>query len=290
VTAPVTITPYSFSGCWVQVAMKNDSEIDLDVSDAFNYTVGSQDLSDPMTTTPSGSWQLAAPKDTSGTSSCIEWTYQTKNGLGFRVAAEPGTDSGSGQPSGPAPDGPTLCNLARLTATAVANAMQKGAFKHLNYGTGSLASANGCDLLTASQVGAALGAKPQVEQSVTKHECTWDTSTGGQQGAVAYFEPDIMQQSADTSGGTLAMLGSHLTLVSPVQQQSGETLAGCSAETQIKVWSKWPGTIVVATPTSQYEYARIDAYVAGTDPNLACQVVQQLAKNAFAKLPPSQTK
>ncbi|HEX4221344.1 MAG TPA: hypothetical protein VHZ97_03210, partial [Pseudonocardiaceae bacterium] len=106
-TTPVTISPYSFSGCWVQITMKNNAEIAIDISDAFDYADGSAALHGPVTTTASGTWQVAVPKDTSSTQACDEWTYQSKDGLGFRASAQPYSDSSSDTPSGPAPDGPT---------------------------------------------------------------------------------------------------------------------------------------------------------------------------------------
>jgi hypothetical protein len=285
-TTPVAIYPYSFSGCWVEITTTDNSAIQLDINDAFNYATGSPLLPGPMVTTSSGSWQVATPKNANDSTECTTWAYQSRNGLGFRVDAQPDSANPS---SGPAPDGASLCDLAHLTATAIATAMQKPTVKHLTFGTGSLGSTRGCDLLTTAQVASALGARPQVDTSVTGHDCTWDTSTG-QQGAIAYYESDIMQQSTDTTGGTLAMLGNHLTLATPIQQQSGQTLVGCGVQTQIKIWAKWPGTLVVSTPGPLYEYASITAYIPGTDPNLACQAAKQLAQNAFAKLPPSQVK
>lgn len=285
-TTPVAIYPYSFSGCWVEMVNTNNSAIALDINDAFNYASGSAELPGPMVTAPSGSWQVATPKSETDPSNCIAWAYQSKNGLGFRVEAEPNTGS---QATGPAPDAPTLCDLAHLTATAIATAMQQQSVKHLTFPAGSLGPTRGCDLLTTGQVATALGAQPHVETSVTGHDCTWDTSTATQ-GAIAYYESDILQQSPDTTGLTLTYLGKHLALVTPIQQQSGQTLVGCTVQTQVKIWAKWPGTLVVSTPGPQYEYATIDTYVPGSDPNLACAAGKALAQTAFAKLPPSQIK
>jgi hypothetical protein len=67
-------------------------------------------------------------------------------------------------------------------------------------------------------------------------------------------------------------------------------MVGCRVQTQIKAWQNWPGTVIVANPTQQFEAATFDVYVPGTDPDQACQAGQQLAAAAFPKLPPAQIK
>ncbi|HJP72963.1 MAG TPA: hypothetical protein VJ914_01770 [Pseudonocardiaceae bacterium] len=283
VTTPVAIVPYSFSGCEADILTTASQDIIVDISDAENFAAR---LVKPETvnTTTSGTWHVVAPKDTSDTTKCREWTYQDKNGFSFQITASPGDDSNA---TGPAPDGPTLCNLAHLTTTTIATAMQNGTFKHLDYGTGSLASVVGCSLLTPAQVGSVLGntAPMHEDKASSGHECTWDTPNSPTAVPYAYFVPYVETSQPDTTNSKLDYVGNRASLLTPIQQQSGDVLVGCSIQTPAKQWTKWPGTIVTPNPGTLYEYATITAYVTGSDPNQACDAAKQLAQTAWPKLP-----
>jgi hypothetical protein len=282
-TPPMTIFPYSFSGCEAELANKANQNLIVDINDAESFT-GRGVAASSVTMTSSGAWHVASPKDTSNSTECSYFAYQDKNGLTFEVDTEPGDNSSSG---GSAPDGPTLCNLAHTTITAVVAALQNGTVKHLTYGTGSLAATVGCDLLTPAQVGSTLNLPGlHADKAISHHECTWDTSASATNVPYAYFVPYLYSQQPDSSSGSqVAYVGNHASLVNPIQQQSGSTLVGCEIETPAKQWPKWPGTIVTDHPGTLYEYATLTAYVTGSDPNQACDVVKQLAQTAWPKLP-----
>jgi hypothetical protein len=278
-----SIVPYSFSGCEAEVVSKANQNLIVDINDAESFA-GRDVSASSVTTTTSGAWHVASPKDTSDSTECSYFAYQDKNGLTFEVDAEPGDDSSSG---GSAPDGPTLCDLAHSTMMAVVAALQNGTVKHLAYGTGSLAATVGCDLLTPAQVGSALNVQGlRADKAISQHECTWDTSDSATNVPYAYFVPYLYANQPDSSGDTqVAYVGNHASLVNPIQQQSGSTLVGCSIETPAKQWPKWPGAIVTSHPGTLYEYATLTAYVTGSDPNQACDAVKQLAQTAWPKLP-----
>jgi hypothetical protein len=285
-TTPVAIYPYSFSGCESEIVTKANQNIIVDINDAVSYT--SRDIeADTVTTTASGTWHVAAPKDTSDDTGCDYWTYQDKNGLTFEVSAQPGDESSSA-PNGAAPDGPTLCNMAHLTTTAVITAMQKGTFKHLTYGTGSLASTVGCNLLSTAQVGSALSISGlHTDKAISRHECTWDTSLSASNVPYAYFVPYVYTSQPDTSSDSqIAYIANHVSLLNPIQQESGSSLVGCTIETPAKQWPKWPGTLVLSKSGTLYEYATLTAYITGSDPSQACTAVKALAQDAWPKLPP----
>jgi hypothetical protein len=285
-TTPVAIFPYSFSGCEAEIVTTANQNIVVDINDAENF-VGRLAKPGQVNTTASGRWQVVTPKDTSDTTECVEWTYQDKYGFTFQVTASPGDESSSGNSNGPAPDGPTLCNLAHLTTTTIAAAMQNGTFKHLDYGSGSLASVVGCSLLTPAQVGSVLGGRAplRADKAFSEHECTWDTGNSSPTVPYAYFVPYIETSQPDTTSSKLDYVGNHVSLLTPIQQQSGDVLVGCTIQTPAKQWAKWPGTIVMSKPGTLYEYATITAYVTGTDPNQACDAAKQLARTAWPKLP-----
>jgi hypothetical protein len=282
-TTPVTIVPYSFSGCEADIVTKSNQSLLVDINYAESFT-GRGVKADSVTTTTSGAWHVANPKDTSDSTECSYFAYQDKNGLTFEVDGEPGDDSSSG---GSTPDGPALCDIAHSTITAIVAALQNGTVKHLTYGTGSLAATVGCDLLTPAQVGSTLNVPgSHADRAVTHHECTWDTSASATNVPYAYFVPYLFTDQPDSSGNTqVAYVGNRASLVNPIQQQSGSTLVGCTIETPAKQWTKWPGTIVTAHPGTIYEYATLTAYITGSDPNQACDAVKQLAQTAWPKLP-----
>jgi hypothetical protein len=284
-TTPVAIYPYSFSGCEAEIVTKTNQNLIVDINDAESFT-GRNVKADSVTTTTSGTWHVASPKDTSDSTECSYFAYQDKNGLTFEVDAEPGDESSSA-PNGPAPDGPTLCAMAQSTMTSVVTAMRNNTFRHLAYGTGSLAATVGCDLLTPAQVGSTLNVQGlRADKAVSHHECTWDTSGSTTSVPYAYFVPYLYTEQPNTSDNSqLAYVANHVSLLNPIQAQTGSTLVGCTIETPAKQWAKWPGTINTSHPGTLYEYATLTAYITGSDPNQACDAVKQLAQTAWPKLP-----
>ena len=282
-TTPVSIYPYSFSGCEIEITTKAGTNLIVDINDAESF-VGRSVRADSVTTTRSGTWQVSSPTNTSDSTECSYWTYQDKNGLTFEVDAEPSDNTSSG---GPAPDGAALCDMAHLTTTAVTTALQKGTFKHLAYGTGSLAATVGCDLLTPARVGSVLSVSGlHADKAVSHHECSWDTSDSATNAPYAYFVPYLYTAQPDTSSDSqLAYIANHVSLLNPIQQQSGSSLVGCTIETPAKQWPKWPGTMVVSNSGTLYEYATITVYLTGSDPSQACDAAKQLAQTAWPKLP-----
>lgn len=125
----------------------------------------------------------------------------------------------------------------------------------------------------------------KAEKSYNGHECTWDNGPASSNQPYAYFVPYLLQQPPNSSNAQVAFVGNRAAVVTPIQQQTGDPLVGCTVQTAAKQWPKWPGTIVVANPGTLYEYATIAAYVTGSDPAQACNAAKQLAQVAFPKLP-----
>ena len=281
-SSPVRIMPYSFSGCESDIVTKANQSVLVDLNYAWSFA-RMRVKADSMTTTTSGDWHVAAPKDTSDSTVCSYFAFQDKNGLTFEVDAEPGDDTSAG---GPAPDGPALCAIAHSTMTSVVAALRNGPIRHLVYPAGSLAGTVGCDLLTPAQVGSTLNVPGlHADRAVTHHECTWETSASATGVPYAYFVPYLFTDQPDNSGSQIAYVGNHASLVNPIQAQSGSTLVGCMIETPARQWPKWLGTNVTEHQGTLYEYATLTAYVTGSDPNQACDAVKQLAQTAWPKLP-----
>jgi hypothetical protein len=275
------IVPAGFFMCDATVTAQDSSDsadVYADFSDDLNI---SQHDPTVVTITNQGSLRVVKQKDRTSNQGCDADVYVTDSELvAVRVRPSSGNTGNL-----------DLCGMADAAVNALVPALAKHTLKHLDYPTGSLAAVNSCSVLDPSEVAGALGGTGIVAHPYPgSHKCSWGVGqqTDTSKPNVYFFEllatrPDNV--SGTQGGNELPIIGRDTFVYPSSATQSNGSLGECYADTAVKTWKNWPGTVVSSVPQTFIEYAEVDATVTGTSAQ-ACQAATTLAGKAWANLPP----